>query len=51
MKVLQYARFVIEGFQFLQKLSLWTRHPDLGIIMVAVYIDDFLVVGTEKAID
>jgi len=30
---------------------LWIKHSDLGIVMVAVYVDDCLVVGNEKAID
>ena len=30
---------------------LWIKHSELGIVMVAVYVDDCLVVGSESGID
>jgi hypothetical protein len=30
---------------------LWTKHSSLGMIMIAIYVDDRLTIGTKEAIE
>jgi hypothetical protein len=30
---------------------LWTKHSSLGMVIIVIYVDDCLIIGTEEAIE
>jgi hypothetical protein len=46
-EVLKYCEFKSDEID----PCLWTKHSSLGMVMIAIYVDDCFIIGTEEAIE